>query len=207
MKNFEQLFGYSQTRTYKKGETLMHAGDELTHVFHMIEGYVKVYKILETGEERIVALQSAGDSFPLLSKPQTGYELIYYYEAMSDVEVGVQSITEFIEKTKNPETLQKVLHYLSKRSVELTSFVSALLNKDAQDQLQSLLSYLFYKAAKKDKDGYIELDFKVTHQDLADLAGLARETVTNNMKKLKKSGVIKEEDGSLYFKKNELKLF
>jgi CRP/FNR family transcriptional regulator len=74
--------------------------------------------------------------------------------------------------------------------VAQTLRISALTYSVATEKLLHTLRYLCVRFGNAPKDGKIELNIYLTHQQLAELLGLSRETTTNELIKLKKRGVI-----------------
>jgi len=68
-------------------------------------------------------------------------------------------------------------------------------NKKAIDKVGMLLPYLVSKSGKKIKPDVYELQLKLSHQEIADISGVTRETTTTLIKELEKDGIIDQRHG------------
>jgi CRP-like cAMP-binding protein len=68
-------------------------------------------------------------------------------------------------------------------------------NKKAIDKVEMLLPYLISKAGKKIQPDAYELQLRMSHQEIADLSGVTRETTTTLIKELEHKGVIDQSHG------------
>lgn len=180
-----------------KSQIVIYQGDEVKHFFYIKSGYVKAYNINDDGEERILILRKPGDIFPLLRDPaQPGYVSPYFYDTMTTAEIGMIKQTDFLEKVASSrEAAWALLRYTSDFSSQLTERLAQIENKTAEGKLENLLPYLKNICGKPNGDGSWRLELKLTHQDLASLLGIARETVSREIQTLAKRGVVKNNSG------------
>jgi CRP-like cAMP-binding protein len=76
--------------------------------------------------------------------------------------------------------------------------------KKAIYNVAMLLPYLVSKAGHKIKPGVYELDLKLSHQEIADLSGVTRETTTTLVKQLEKEKIIDQKRGAWVINLNNL---
>ena len=57
------MIGERAPKAYARGEQLFHQGDPADGFFCILEGWVKLYRLREDGEEVVVAIFSAGETF------------------------------------------------------------------------------------------------------------------------------------------------
>lgn len=60
-KELDGLLSLAQVRNYKKGKTLFRQGEEVINLYFVIDGWVKVYKGSDSGDEAILQICSDGD--------------------------------------------------------------------------------------------------------------------------------------------------
>lgn len=179
-------------------QIIIYEGDEVSKFYYLQSGYVKVYNITEDGDERTLMIRGPGDIFPMLKDPtQPIYSARYFHSALTDVEIGVIDQAELLKETEaSREAAWALLRYVSEFSASLTERLSQIENKTAEGKLEYLLPYLKDVCGQPiGKGGDYRLDLKLTHQDLASLLGIARETVSREMQKLVKQGQISYLDG------------
>ena len=187
----EDIFREARQRRLSKGQILIYEGDPISNLFRIMEGYVKVYNIQSDGAARIIFIYSPNDMFPLttfLSGVGIGR---YFYECMTDVNLQIIPQARFQELLRgNLNAGEEFIHYTMDISQQFLERISALSSNSAHRKVVSLLHYLVERAGTELDAGASKLKIPLTSQDIADLCGLSRETVTIQLSKLKKSGVI-----------------
>jgi CRP/FNR family cyclic AMP-dependent transcriptional regulator len=188
-------------RQYNARQIIIYAGDEVNQLFYIKSGYLKVYTIPEDSDERILLILKPGDIFPLLKDPeQSGAASLYFYESMTDLAARASGHQELLAKLRgDPQAAWELLKYTSEFSSILTGRLAQLESKKAKDKLESLFDYLISVCGKTKAGGSL-LDLKLTHHDIAGLINLSRETVSVEMKRLEKQGVIAYKKGFLLIK-------
>lgn len=202
-----QLHNSMQLVRRDRQQIVIYEGDEVNKFYYLQSGYVKVYNINEDGEERTLMLCRPGDIFPLLKDPATpNYSSPYFYATMTDAVIGLIPQTDLLREAEaSREAAWALLRYVSDFSASLTDRLSQIENKSAEDKLEHLLPYLKNVCGRPiGKSGDYRLELKLTHQDLASLLGIARETVSREMQKLNRQGKIGTLDGYLVIKAKAL---
>jgi len=174
----------------------------------MKRGYLKLYSINEQGDERILMIFPPNTAFPIVPNMLANepHVLRYFYQAMTDVEMyrlTREKFAHFLEK--NEEAYQLVLEYVTQLAGELVRRLGIIENKDASNKITSVMSYLTQVCSKQISPHKYRVSFKITHQDIASLAGLGRETASVQIKQLEKDKVIEQKkDGRLIINANLL---
>ena len=196
-KQVEQLFKSARDKKYPKNQIIRYQGDSLAEVYLIRKGYVKAYTILDSGDTRTMFLLGPGDIFPIafsLSLDWEKYTVRYFYQTLTDVEVLVQDALELRDQIQNkPEMANAYLAYMASSNDAIIRQLEAMKNKSATEKVIVLLPYLVEKIGKQTKPGTYKLEIKVSHQEIADLSGVTRETATTLIKKLEGRGIIKQE--------------
>ena len=102
------LFHTGTKLSYKKGESIVRAGDEPRGIYYITEGYVKAYAITKYGEENLLIMRQHDDIFPLIWA-FTGLHRDITYQAMSDTVLWRIARTELLEYLKKQEHSATVL--------------------------------------------------------------------------------------------------
>lgn len=180
-----------------KGQVIQTTGGQKN--FNLIKsGYIKRYLIANDGSLAIEAIYGPSDVFSLtlvFNKlfNQTLYEgpEVYYFEAMTDCEIFMLDIDILAQKIAENTLLHRDL--LIEAGKRLHFSIQGLENismKTAYNRTAHQLLYFAKKFGNK-KKGAIEIGLPLTHQDLADVMSLSRETVSVSFTALKKKGLIK----------------
>ena len=190
--NEEQLLKLSeQTKRHAVSHAaeLKNGGRSADRHANIMSGVVKLSKLMADGRQQIVGLQFAPD---FVGRPFAADEDITI-EAATDVRVCSfprKTLEELMEQ--EPE-LEHRLHQQTLRELdEAREWMLTLGRKNAEEKVAS---FLYLIATHVDPEGNqgetdITLDLPMKRGDIADFLGLTIETVSRNMTKLRKRGVI-----------------
>lgn len=181
-----------------KGQ-IIQSSDEWRNVLHFInKGYVKRYLIGNDGSLGTQFIYGPGHIFPitlifknLLNQRIIGGPEVYYYEAITDTEIYNVDIPAIKEVADRDPTLYKDLMFVAGQRLYAT--LHGLENQTLQNSYKRIAHQLAFFATeygKKKSDG-THIAMHLTHQDIADLLSLTRETVSNGMVELRKQKLIK----------------
>jgi CRP-like cAMP-binding protein len=194
IRGIDKLFEDGRLRVYPKNQLIHYSGDPLTHIYLVKEGYIKAYTILDSGDTRTIMILGPGDIFPLSfseSLDWENYQIQYFYQTLC--EVKLQALASDILKShieSDRKMTQVYMTYLAASNEAIMSQLEVMKNKKAIDKVAMLLPYLVSKAGKQIKPGVYRLQLKLSHQELADLSGVTRETTTTLIKQLEKKGIL-----------------
>lgn len=204
----EQLFSSGRLKTYSKNQLIHYEGDPLSHLYLIQSGYVKAYTILDSGDTRTLLLLGPGDIFPLTFSTSLNwedYQIKYFYQSLTDTEFQALPSSVLQEQIiEHPEKMKAYADYVSASNQAIMHQLEVMKNKKAIDKVELLLPYLVSKAGKEVKPGLYQLEIKLSHQEIADLSGVTRETTTTLLKRLEKSGIIDQKRGHWTVNTNKL---
>jgi CRP-like cAMP-binding protein len=178
-------------RKFKKGQTLLFQGEVPRYAYVVQSGTVKTYNISPLGEEQLVSLSSQYDILPeawFLGEAAVAY---YFYEAFSDCTVYAIPREELIEKVKeSPEFAQHLLQRFMRLYVGASVHINALEQPRSRDKLIHLLHYLMMRFGDDMKKDKVKLGMRLTHQTLANMLGVTRETIATEIARLRREKVV-----------------
>lgn len=208
-KAIAELFEGSRARKYPKNQLVHYQGDSLSHIYLLKSGYIKAYTILDSGDTRTILFLGPGDIFPLAFSTTMDwdtYAIRYFYQSLVETELLVLPIDVLREHiNSNPEMMSAYMNYLAASNEAIMDQLEVMKNKKAIDKVAMLLPALASKAGKRIKPGVYELQLKLSHQEVADLCGVTRETTTTLVKELEKEKIIKQQHGRWLINLNNLK--
>ena len=182
---------HAATRFVKKGSILLYQSEVPRHAFIIRKGLVRAYTITSSGEERTVCLHSKGDIFPLSWVFNKTTNTLFYYEAMSDLEIATVPKVQLMQLIMNsPQLLENVLRFTISEHTALLLRITALEQSSAAEKISLTLYYLLFRHGIEKKPGLYTIDIKMTQSIIASLVGLTRESTAVNLKLLKKKGII-----------------
>jgi len=159
-------------------------------MYVILSGKVKVIQTTEEGKEVILAIHRAGDFFGEVSliDNKTMPAIVV---AKEDSIVAIISKGEFYSLIYSQgKVLDVLLQILCSRLRDSWDRIQLLSFTNASQRIKMLLASLADEYGGKTKEGTL-LNIKLTHQDMANMAGVTRETVTRAIDKLNKDGEIK----------------
>lgn len=178
-----------QVQSFKKGQTILHEENTNDFMYIILEGEVKVVQRTEEGKEMILAIHRAGEFFgemSLIDNSTVPAAVI----AKKDATVALVSKEIFYASiVKQHKVLEKLLRILANRLRDSWKTVQMLSFNNAAQRIRCLLLMLSSKYGSK-VEGRVVLNIKFTHQDIAEMTGMARETVTRVIDELQRSGDI-----------------
>ncbi len=190
LKHLQPLIEQSVVRKYSGGSTVYYQGEVPRSASILVSGTVRVLSISAQGDEQIVMYHVPGEFFPsawIFSKaPGT----IFFYEAVTDCELAMVPRDELIEfMSANPARMNAMLNYFVSNFSASLIRINALEQPKARDKLIYTLFYMCQRYGQQDAVR-VHLPFTLTHQNLASLVGLTRETTASEINKLKKEKVL-----------------
>ena len=195
---FEAFYTQFKPRSYKKGEMLIRSDDDPQGIFCLTKGYVRQYAISRAGIELTLHILKPISYFPMVWAIN-GTPNVYNFEALTDVEVGRAPRDEVVNFIKDkPKVIFELMSELLEDYAESLTRVEHLVFSDAYRRVISVLLYIA-KHFGENNDKQIIISNRFTHQDIATLVGVARETASNEIAKLEKKGLIEYSDRLIVF--------
>jgi CRP/FNR family transcriptional regulator len=176
-------------KRFKKNEIILFEEDTNEYMYIILTGKVKVIQTLDDGKEVLLAVHRTGESFGELSfiDGRTSPATVL---AIDDCAVSLISKKDFFAiLNTHKKILYNLLNILCARLRESWEKIQMLNLKNASDRIKILLFMLSHKYGEKTSDG-ITLNIKLTHQEIAEMTGMARETVTRVIDRWLKEGEI-----------------
>jgi CRP/FNR family transcriptional regulator len=166
------------------GETLFAEGDDADSVYEVVDGMLRLYKLLPDGRRLITGFLSAGH---LLGLGPEG-TCVYTAEAITDVTVCRYTRTGFERLIDEVPGMAKRL--LAVASHELSAAQNQMLLLGRKSATEKVASFLLLMADRQGSEGVDAVNVPMTRSDIADYLGLTIETVSRTLSKLKQDGLI-----------------
>ena len=201
----QKLVPIGVRRHFAKKRTILFQGEIPRAVMLLQKGLVKVYGITSTGDQRTVTLLTEGDVFPMSWVFGKSPVCVYYYEALTDCTVVAVTKDEYLKALESDKALKEQIfeNYMS-HYIASTMHVYALEQSHAQDKLAYILHYLVARFGEKVGDGRYKINLRLSHQDIAEMVGITRETTAVELHRLKKKGLIDYQKFTYYVDKPKL---
>lgn len=172
-----------------KGKMVQIPGEERDGLFFVKKGKLRLYKLNPEGKQFTVGILGRGNMFGEIDSFSLGTQGIYI-ETMEDTLI-CSVLKEHFEQflSNRPLLAMRFLKELSNRLKDRDE----LLEKLALGDLREKVLYLVMKLSDNfgvEEGGYRKIDIPLTHQELANMIGATRESVTLVLHELSNEGFI-----------------
>ena len=199
-RGIDRLFRDGRLKNYPKNQLIHYQGDPLSQIYLVKKGFIKAYTILDSGDTRTILILSKGDIFPLAFSATLDweqYKIKYFYQSLTDTELSVLASDVMRSHLENSKDMMNTyMQYLAASNQAIMNQLEVMKNKKAIDKVALLLPYLITKSGKKVRPGVYKLQLKLSHQEIADLSGVTRETTTTLIKQLENDKIIDQSRGN-----------
>ncbi len=174
----------------QKGQFIFREGDAADW-FHIVQqGNVKCVKSNADGREVTLKVLMPGDLFCCEASAFSGGAHPGCAQSMGEgtvIKIHRKAMLDVIQR--NPEAAVSIINYLSQRLRESQDNAKAFALDRAEQRIAALLVNLAERSGIQEQDG-IRISVRLTHQDLADMAGLTKETTSRILSRFKKEHLI-----------------
>jgi len=186
-KKVRDFFDNFPLKKYDSGEIMLLAGEDPKCIFYLVRGIVREYDISYKGEEVVVNVFKKPSFFPM-SWPLNKTPNRYFFEASGSVSVrqaDPDKVLDFV--MDNPDVMLDLLRRLYSGVDGMRRRMAHLMGGSARSRLLFELIIEGRRFGKTVKDGTL---VKLSESEIGARAGLSRETVSREIKHLKKLGLI-----------------
>jgi CRP/FNR family cyclic AMP-dependent transcriptional regulator len=181
-------FGAYPKRSYPKGQILVFADENPEHIYYIIRGKVRQYDVSYRGDEVIVNVFKSPAFFPMAWAINRSPNR-FFYKTEEETEVHVVPVDVALQFIKdNPDVLLDLVSRIYHGVDGLLGRVVHLMSGTAKSRLMYEIIIECRRFGEEKTDG--EYMLSVNESDIAARTGLARETISREMQKLKDKGWI-----------------
>ena len=177
----------SSMRTYAKGQTIVFPQDASSQLYVIKEGAITMETSGKDGERKILYILGPSTLFPMVSFTEDSVSTSWFYVAHMTTTVYVIPYEKLAKRLTEVDGFTAYNELLKQMLVEVHELLLKLSDQsktDSSEKLVSVLLFLYAYHTKKVSGLWQPVRFAVTHQFLADMTGLTRETVSLTMKEL-----------------------
>jgi CRP/FNR family cyclic AMP-dependent transcriptional regulator len=192
----KKISSIGMRRKYEKDALILVEQESGTALFVIITGKVKVARTSNDGREVILSILGESDFFgemAILDGLTRSASVI----AMEDSELFTIQRDDFINLLReHPEVSINLLQELTRRLRSADMKIKALSLKDAEGKVATVILQLAEDIGKI-KQGIVEIEKLPLQQDLANMAGTSRETISRTLHSFAKKGLVELEGSKL----------
>lgn len=185
--NFFTVHGH--LRHYAKRSTIFRLND-VAHEGYVVEsGRIKTYKLTPEGKEVIFNIVNPGEIIGL-AEVLLNCSRMRYAETMCKTTLWVMSKEKLFELFyANNDLCLKNVWILTQQLLRYQNLVEDFAALPVKERVIKLLVRLC-KEMGKQRENYTIIDFPITHEEIAQMVGSSRQTVTLILNELRKQGIL-----------------
>jgi CRP/FNR family transcriptional regulator, cyclic AMP receptor protein len=189
-----RFFNKYPEQVFEAGEMLIKSDEQPTGIFYIVSGQVKQSDINQKGNELVLNVFKQPSFFPV-TWALNGSENIYQYQAVTKTVTRRAPANEVMEWLKvQPDVVFDLLLRLQSGIEGLMKRMSFMMAGSAAEKLIIELVIAGQRFGEKTDRGII---LKLSVNELSARSGLARETASRELTKLKSAGLIRSVRGGL----------
>jgi len=169
---------------FGRNQTIFNEGDDARYSYKIVEGGVRLCKLMPDGRRQIAEFMLQGDIFGF----ELGEEHSLTAEALGDV-VVMRCARSQMERMSDeqPAIRKQLMTHLRRELSSAQTHLVMLGRQTAKERVSSFLVLLTERAGAEDGD---LIDLPMSRQDIADYLGLTIETVCRALSDLKRDRII-----------------
>jgi CRP-like cAMP-binding protein len=190
MEELQEIESMTPMTTLRRGEMIQTPDSFREGLYFLKQGKLKLYKISPDGKQFIVSVLGSGNVFGEIDSFSLGTKDTFI-ETMDETllcSLGKEQFEKFL--VDRPELTVKIMKELSRLLKERDAMLEQLALNNVHDRILHLLKTLAEKFGVKE-DVFQKIDMPLSHQEIANMIGSTRETVTSILNELSLKGIIK----------------
>lgn len=182
----QAVFSRQPVEKFDAGTAIFWERDPAKHVFEVVEGVLRIFKMLSDGRRVITGFLYPGDLIGISLQDR----YLYSAEAVTPTKLRRFARNRFQEEiAHSPELRPQLLAHLCDEMAAAQDQMLLLARKNAEERVCSFLVNMVSRMrCQNDPQPLIEIP--MTRLDMADYLGLTIETVSRTMTKLTSRGII-----------------
>ena len=198
----KEIVKLAARQVYKKDNMILIEEEIGSTMFIILDGRVKISRISDDGREVILSILSEGDFFGEMSILD-GQNRSANVVTLDDSKIMVIRREDFLQMLHDyPQIAINLLKELAGRLRRSDAQIKSLSLQNATGKVASTLLRIADDSGKIHL-GQVEIPRLPPQQDLANMAGTSRETISRVLKALTKQGYLKKEGSRLIIKDYE----
>lgn len=194
--DLQKIADISIERSYKKNMVVFMEGEPGEAFYYIKSGKVKVYRTYEDGKEHIIHIFGEGDVFG----EATLFNNVPYPASASVYENAVIGVIKNKDLEaligEAPDLALNMIRILARKLVFAQQKIRGLAFNDVFSRTAAQIFKLSEDYGVKTEKG-IKIGIQLSRQELADMVGTTRETISRTISRFKKDKCILEEDDGL----------
>jgi CRP-like cAMP-binding protein len=198
----ERLLKLARRRNYRKGDLIFRMGDRSRNVYFLLSGRLKFFRIAPSGREVILWFCFPGEVFGM-SEIHDAKGRRVNVQACEESQVAViseRAFNHFLDR--HPKASRLCRRVMGARLGILANVLVNLVVDDAHTRIAKLILHLGARYGVR-RDDEIYLQIPLTHQEIANMVGVNRQTASRILSEFKRSGLLSINNRRIHIESEE----
>jgi CRP/FNR family cyclic AMP-dependent transcriptional regulator len=199
----DQLVPYMHQKSYRKGELIFLEGDQGNEIYFIGSGSISIYTF-DKSKRVILAYLREGEYFGEMALMKPGLVRSATAECLMPTRLYILRRTDFQLLIENDRNIAfHLLDYTMDRLRRANQQIFDLTFLKVRSRIIKKLIYLMENYTAENLNEFV-IPVKITHQQIAEMVGAVRETVSKVLQELQDEGLIQIQDKKIHLR--DLKL-
>lgn len=177
------------------GEIIYAEGDRADAAFLLKSGHVRLYQVNEDGKEITLAIIGEGEFFGELALFDNGPRTTFA-EAIDEARYFRVSARDALRNMmQNPHLALTIARQIALRSADVEARFADLAYGSVRERLVAALRQLATRHGQNLGNGWVRINLRLPHHEVARIVGASREHCTLAMGCLQRAGIVQVEPG------------
>ncbi|HHW09072.1 MAG TPA: Crp/Fnr family transcriptional regulator [Firmicutes bacterium] len=187
--DLQLICNLASVQKYRRGDIIFFEEDPGDALHVVISGIVRIYRLADDGREKTLAYVTSGEFFGEMALLDGGARSAVA-EALEPTETLVIYGSDFTGVLANhPRISLEIIKVLCRRLRQTNAQLMNIIFRDARNRVISSLLELATNYGSP-SGSRTRIDLKLTHQEMANLVGTARETISRILAELQDEGLL-----------------
>ncbi len=182
----------------KEGQKIFQPGDNRSVLFFIMMGRVRLYEILPDGRAITLSILGVNDVFAQSNNHNSYFHDVYAESMKESIVACIQESALENLMEESPLLASRIIYSLSQQLSQSQVLIEGLLGRDVSLRLVNILLKLANEFGEEQTGGALSIELGLTHQELADMIGSNRVTVTRKLIELQKRNLINIQNRTIY---------
>lgn len=183
-RTLSSLFSQRPVEKFAAGSAIFWEGDQAKHIFEVVEGTLRAFRIVGDGRRVIMGFLRKGDVLGVSVRDR----YLYTVEAITPVELRRFARHQFeSESARDPHLKEQLFSRLCDEMAAAQDQMALISRRSADEKVAG---FLLLMARTQVRSTCVVLELPMTRLDIADYLNMTIETVSRTITKLAGSGVI-----------------
>jgi CRP/FNR family transcriptional regulator len=201
---FEEKIKHKRENSSDK-DLIVKKGQNYEDVYVIDRGHVKVVEKNDDGNERVLLILKRGEAFPLIWAFDDPCETVYDYVSIGETSMLKCSLLDFKHALSSDSAFTKAsMEMFVHLTWDALERIKSLQMPFTYEKLLRLLPYVATKIGNKISEHEFKIPNSFTQQDMANLLGTSRESISAHFQKAVSKGIIRKSTGGKIFNLKEV---